>query len=52
MYIYIILIFIILIANYYYKTYEGFESKQYRLGDMILIKITYQLFAEPSHVNH
>ena len=37
-YICIILIFIILIVNYYYKTYEGFDANQYRLGDMILIK--------------
>ena len=35
LYICIILIFIILIANYYWKTYEGFETEMYRLGDMI-----------------
>ena len=35
LYICIILIFIILITNYYWKTYEGFETKMYRLGDMI-----------------
>ena len=41
LYICIILIFIILIANYYWKTYEGFETEMYRLGDMILIKNGY-----------
>ena len=35
LYIYIILIFIILIAKYYRNTYEGFDTKMYRLGDMI-----------------
>ena len=35
LYICIILIFIILITNYYWKTYEGFETEMYRLGDMI-----------------
>ena len=38
LYICIILIFIILIANYYYKTYEGFDVERYRLGDMVRIK--------------
>ena len=38
LYICIILIFIILIANYYWNTYEGFDTKMYRLGDMITNK--------------